>query len=52
MFECPVLDWSCPYFDKKTEKCTMKECGDGDPRRECDAFAWVDYDDYDEWEVE
>lgn len=50
MIECPVLDWSCPYCDERTGKCTMQKCGDGDPRRECDAFAWIECDDYEDAE--
>lgn len=36
-YECPVGDWSCPYFD--SGDCLMVEDGD-DPLVECDdAYA-------------
>ena len=31
MFECPVNDWLCPYFENGD--CTLENC-----EQECDAF--------------
>ncbi len=36
--ECPVEDFSCPYWSWKLQKCKMKAIGEGDPHEECDAF--------------
>lgn len=37
MWECPVNDWSCPYWDEGG--CTMEE----NPLYECDAYyGWED----------
>ena len=43
--DCPMNDFTCPYFNADEGICGMWDTGD-DPRKECDAY--FDYEEEDE----
>ena len=45
---CPITDFLCPYFNKKTWRCNMFQEENCLPYNECDAF----YDESEEGEEE
>lgn len=36
--ECPMQDYSCPYWDWRTHKCTMYAETECEPSEECDSY--------------
>ena len=46
MKTCPMDDYTCPYY--RNNNCCMEEMEGADPVMECDSFADVWEDDYDE----
>lgn len=50
MKTCPMDDYTCPYYCNNN--CCMEEIEGADPVMECDAFADMYEDDYDECEFD
>ena len=53
LYECPLWDYSCPYFCKRDKNgegdfglCLMQEMEGCSPVNECEAFDGVDEEDF------
>ena len=53
LYECPMWDYSCPYFCKRDKNgegdfglCLMQEMEGCSPVNECEAFDGVDEEDF------
>ena len=51
LYECPMWDYSCPYFCHSKEDsdfglCLMQEMEGCSPVNECEAFDGVDEEDF------
>lgn len=42
LYDCPMNDYTCPYFDMDEGMCAMEKVGDGDPHKECDAWFGIE----------
>lgn len=47
-YYCPLTDFTCPYFNSEE----MGLCELENSVNECDAFAMMNLEDLEEWEVE
>lgn len=41
MYDCPMSDYTCPYFDRRTFQCTLEN-----PEDDCDDYRSY----YEAWE--